>query len=239
MVRNYIKKRNRPDIPKDDLKKSIKAVLNRQMSIRIAASTFNIPKSTLYDRLKKLKSKKNLIDSGNESSSSDVDDSRLSKYATRQIFSPGEEKHTGLWPINSMIFNDDDFMRSFVTDRADPEVQMKQCELPSTSITYNNSMLLNDIVNRVTKPKAKILSVHIVRPLPKAGPRKTNGKSRLGKSRIYTNTPEKGRIQELETMRKQKLERKNTKRIILQSGGEVNKKDTKVREKGKGKAPKK
>ncbi|KAK4873846.1 hypothetical protein RN001_013206 [Aquatica leii] len=150
------------------------------------------------------------------------------------------------------------------TDRADPKVQMKQCELPSTSITYNNSfipsismstsnvadseidevtmtirMLLNGIVNRVTKPKAIILSVHIVSPLPKAGPRKTNGKSRLSKSRIYTGTPEKERIQELETMRKQKLKRKNTKRNILQSGGEVNKNDTKVREKGKGKAPKK
>ncbi|KAK4883890.1 hypothetical protein RN001_000161 [Aquatica leii] len=124
-------------------------------------------------------------------------------------------------------------------NRTDPEVQMKQCELPSTSVTYNNAfnpsiststsnvadseidevtmtirMLLNDIVNRVTKPKAKILSVHIIRPLPKAGPRKTNGKSRLGKSRIYTSTPEKERIQELETMRKQKLERKNPKRNI-------------------------
>ncbi|KAK4873575.1 hypothetical protein RN001_012935 [Aquatica leii] len=229
MVRNYIKKRNRPDILKDDLKKSIKAVLNRQMSIRMAASTFNIQKSTLYDLLKKLKSKQNLIDSGNESSSSDDDASPLSKYTTRQIFSPGEEKHTGLWPINSMIFNHDDFMGSFVTD---PEVQMKQCQLPSTSITYN-------ILNRVRKSKAKILSVHIVRPLPKAGPRKTNRKSRLGKSRIYTSTTEKERIQVLETMRKQKLERKNTKRNILQSGGEVNKKDTKVREKGKGKAPKK
>ncbi|KAK4873758.1 hypothetical protein RN001_013118 [Aquatica leii] len=168
---------------------------------------------------------------------------------------------TGLWPINSMIFNDDDFMGSFVTDRTDPQVQMKQCELPSTSITYNDSfipsismstsnvadseidkvtmairMLLNDIVNRVRKPKAKILSVHIVRPLPKTAPRKTNGKSRLGKSRIHTSTPEKERIQELETMRKQKLERKNTKRNKLQNGGEVNKK---VREKGKGKPPKK
>ncbi|KAK4884054.1 hypothetical protein RN001_000325 [Aquatica leii] len=155
-------------------------------------------------------------------------------------------------------------MGSFVADRADPEVQMKQCELPSTSITYNNSfipsismstsnvtdseidevtmtirMLLNDIVNRLTKPKTKILSVHIVTPLPKACPRKTNGKSRIGKSRIYTSTTEKERIQELETMRKQKLERKNTKRNILQSGGEMNKKHTKVREKGKGKAPKK
>ncbi|KAK4880929.1 hypothetical protein RN001_004248 [Aquatica leii] len=79
MVCNYIKKRNRCDIPKDDLKISTKAVLNRQMSIRMAASTFNIPKSTLYDRLKKLKSKKNLIDSGNESSSSDEDASPLSK----------------------------------------------------------------------------------------------------------------------------------------------------------------
>ncbi|KAI4459197.1 adult retina protein [Holotrichia oblita] len=107
---------------------------------------------------------------------------------------------TGLWPINSMISNDDDFMGSFATDRADFKTKIKEYELPSTSITSNVSFIpsismsasnvvdfkidevtmmirpmFNDIVNRVRKPKIKI-----------------------GKSRIYTSTPEKERIQELE-----------------------------------------
>lgn len=43
----------------------------------------------------------------------------------------------------------------------------------------------------------------------------------------------------METMRKQKLEKKNTKRKALQSECEVKKNDTKVGEKSKGKAPKK
>ncbi|KAI4455691.1 hat family dimerization domaincontaining protein-related [Holotrichia oblita] len=163
-----------------------------------------------------------------------------------------------------MIFNDDDFMGLFATDRADPKTKIKECELPSTSITSNDSFIpsitmspsnvvdfkidevtmmirtmLNDIVNRVTKPKIKILSVDIVRPLPKAVPRKTNGVSRLGKSRIYTSTPQKERIQELQTMRKQKLEKRKTIRKVLQSECGVKKKNTEVGEKGKGKAPKK
>lgn len=101
---------------------------------------------------------------------------------------------TGLWPINFTILNDDDFMGSFATDRADPEIKMKECQLPSTSAILKDSFtpstnvntsnvvdseidevtamittMLIDIVNRITKPKIKILSVDIIRLLPKAG----------------------------------------------------------------------
>lgn len=72
-------------------------MLNRQMSIRMAASTFNMPKSTLFDQLVKTKQKKNLTDSGNESNSSDENESSLSKYATHQIFSSGEEKQLEIY----------------------------------------------------------------------------------------------------------------------------------------------
>lgn len=99
-----------------------------------------------------------------------------------------------LWPINSMIFGDDDFMGSYATDRADPEFQRQGSDLPSIYIpddsftpststsTLNMAdseidevilmirIMLNDVLSRATKPKSKYYpskpSDHSQRHLP-------------------------------------------------------------------------
>ena len=79
--------------------------------------------------------------------------------------------------------------------------------------------ILEQIFNEVTKSKINILSSITIKPsdikpFPKACARKTHKRSKLGKSRIYTSTPEKERIEELEKARFLKLEKTNAKRKI-------------------------
>lgn len=93
MVRTYKKKRpTRPEIPSDVLKQARKNVIEKTMSLRTAAVTFNIPKSTLFDSVVRAKKRlhNNINDSGNEGSESE-EESGVSKYATRQVFSRNEE----------------------------------------------------------------------------------------------------------------------------------------------------
>lgn len=146
-----------------------------------------------------------------------------------------------------MIFTDDDFLGSYATDRENPRnhpacdtsvqdaltlIQPQEpSETPSTShvsranltdtdeVTAMIKRLLNDIIDSATTPKIKVISVVSIKPYPKALPRKASstGRSRLGKSRIYTSTPEKNRLEELEQERKLKqLTKTNTKRKVLQ-----------------------
>jgi len=104
-------------------------------------------------------------------------------------------------------------------------------ETPSTShvsranltdtdeVTAMIKRLLIDIIDSATTPKIKVISVVSIKPYPKALPRKASstGRSRLGKSRIYTSTSEKNRLEELEQERKLKQRTKtNTKRKVLQ-----------------------
>lgn len=78
--------------------------------------------------------------------------------------------------------------------------------------------ILLDCVMVIVKTKTKsksCISPFNVRPLPKAPPRKSKENPRKGKSRIFTSTPEKVRLEELEQKRLEKLnKKKNTKRKI-------------------------
>jgi transposase-like protein len=94
MVRTYKRKRPfRPEIPSDVLKNAVRNVISKAMSLRAAAITFNIPKSTLFDWVIKAKKRLNnnaVDDSGNEDNQSE-EEPTPSKYATRQVFSQNEE----------------------------------------------------------------------------------------------------------------------------------------------------
>lgn len=57
MVRNYKKKRD-TSVNEEDLKKTMQHVLNKMMTLRGAADTFGITKSTLGYRLKNIKNDK-------------------------------------------------------------------------------------------------------------------------------------------------------------------------------------
>ncbi|KAJ8929352.1 hypothetical protein NQ314_017971 [Rhamnusium bicolor] len=98
MVRKYIKKRSqRPEIDKKILKEAVKNVISQRMSIRLSASTYTIPKSTLFDAIKIYKKRhrfNNIEDSGNETADDDEDvenQPTSSKYTSRQVFSATEE----------------------------------------------------------------------------------------------------------------------------------------------------
>ncbi|KAG5870962.1 hypothetical protein JTB14_029294 [Gonioctena quinquepunctata] len=69
MVRSYKRKRPaQPEIPRRVLKNAVKNVISKSMSLKAAAIRFNIPKSTLFDRVVRAKkrSNNNIEDSGNE-----------------------------------------------------------------------------------------------------------------------------------------------------------------------------
>ena len=53
MVRNYKRKTDRSLISKEDLRKALKAVLKKTLSVRAAAQKYNLKKSTLADRVRK------------------------------------------------------------------------------------------------------------------------------------------------------------------------------------------
>lgn len=60
----------------------------------------------------------------------------------------------------------------------------------------------------------EILKPADIRPFPKAGERKTSRKSRLGRSRIYTTSSEKERVEELEQARRIRANTKGIKRKL-------------------------
>ncbi|KAB0805286.1 hypothetical protein PPYR_02256 [Photinus pyralis] len=178
---------------------------------------------------------------------------------------------TGLWPINRLIFSEEDFFGAYATDRTNPQPERNEdseklvtivdpsvksvdqdvnhvdlspsekdnfhINQASISLSANNlstnsenkfthdvtammRSIVNEIVKEATKPLINIVSLHIlkpsdIKPFPKAAPRKTNRKSRVGKSRIYTSTPEKTRIEELEEIRKLKLDKSGTKKKLV------------------------
>ncbi|KAG5863235.1 hypothetical protein JTB14_021531 [Gonioctena quinquepunctata] len=165
------------------------------------------------------------------------DVAKLSAQPYLQTFTPcniiSSFNSTGLWPINYLVYKDEDFCASFATDRP-LENKESSTKIVDTSIVVQPNSndeiqfssknhevedivrdVLNIIIYESTKPKINILSIvsivkpSDVKPLPKACPRNTTRKSRKGKSRIYTSTPEKERIEELEKAKLMHVKREN------------------------------
>ncbi|KAJ8942921.1 hypothetical protein NQ314_009896 [Rhamnusium bicolor] len=154
-------------------------------------------------------------------------------------------KKTGLWPINQLVFNDEDFLSCYVTDRPAATSNDQQTEneannninivnnsseekkndddnankeninqpIPSTSKVSSNipnqSMTSPSIVSpsdtKLLLSNKVILIPEQIKPSPKAQPRVKKINSRQGKSRIYTSTPEKQRIEEILKAKEEKL----------------------------------
>ncbi|XP_026315200.1 uncharacterized protein LOC113226693 [Hyposmocoma kahamanoa] len=145
----------------------------------------------------------------------------------QQSIQKGFEK-SGIWPFNSNIFTDDDFLCSSITDRYLPgtenisTIQSTPNRVPSELSTGDiqsgsDSENLNIMV--VSSPSqlesftrehieevAETITPESVRPYPKAGPRLSSIKRKKGKTRILTDTPEKRLIEiaEQEKQRKNK-----------------------------------
>ncbi|KAF2879997.1 hypothetical protein ILUMI_26173 [Ignelater luminosus] len=109
--------------------------------------------------------------------------------------SPQSFKKTGTWPLNRLVFSDDDFDCAFVTDR--PQL----CEA---------SKILSETSQENTPdPSAFVTPVtpEVVRPFPKAASRKGISKREKVKSRVLTETREKIKIEE-ETSERENKKRK-------------------------------
>lgn len=137
---------------------------------------------------------------------------------------------TGIWPINSLVYTADDILPSSVSDNlllqdfsnnhVEPDNESPD---PICSVDDEASLIvqsiLDELIEKATERKVNIISVVTlkpsdIRPYPHAGPRKINRTRKSGKSRIYTSTPEKDRLEELEKMRKVKLDTQNAKRNL-------------------------
>ena len=101
---------------------------------------------------------------------------------------------TGMYPLNVNIFCEDECLSCYVTDR--PYIRViKPASVPSSSKDNNEEG---------TSPGFMKVSPEIIRLLPKAEPRKSEGRKH-GKSRILTDTPQKT---EIENQRAKKGKRK-------------------------------
>lgn len=106
---------------------------------------------------------------------------------------------TGICPLNENIFSDNEFLTSYVTDRPYDASNGGQnvnnidnrpsC---STDLPFNhNSDEPRASVSFVQEKSYAAVSPEMVRPYPKALPRKSRGGRQKGRTRILTDTPEK------------------------------------------------
>lgn len=155
---------------------------------------------------------------------------RLAKHAYENAFTIkniiSSFKSTGLWPLNRLIFKDDDFIASEVTDKPlnenepqadiftnDAQNQSVQSQkettpptmtpVPSTSKDQPVPMDIDKTPPLTSTSVAPCLSQ--IRPYPKAiFDQKKKRNSRKAKSTIYTDTPEYENRQRLEEEKKRK-----------------------------------
>lgn len=124
---------------------------------------------------------------------------------------------TGICPFNEDIFGENEFLGAFVTDRyfdQNNDANTSQNAAPNAVSTADPG----------TSTECGFVSPEVIRPFPKAGARKTNGRGRQkGRTRILTWTPEKQQIEEMLTKRnknKKTSVQKVTKKILQESSDE-------------------
>lgn len=124
-------------------------------------------------------------------------------------------KVSGFAPFNPNIFNDIDFMPANVTDRPMPQnsedssmtssipqvaenISCSAIRLPTPDQPHSMGTQRRDNVSEPSTSEVVGVSPEMIRPHPKAPPRKISNSGRpKGKSRILTDTPEKNAIEDL------------------------------------------
>lgn len=112
-------------------------------------------------------------------------------------------KCTGIYPFNSMIFQDHEFISASVTDQPLPSAiteieEQRNATVGETSISETVSppalTPVRQSVPDEPQPSTSQITPQQILPLPKAGPRKPSNRRKV-KSAIVTDTPEKERIE--------------------------------------------
>ncbi|XP_047123036.1 uncharacterized protein LOC124806312 [Hydra vulgaris] len=140
---------------------------------------------------------------------------------------------TGIWPFNKLNFSDEEFAAVqvyhsdssavTVTQQIAPEEiiltqQNLISALPVLPSTSSMGLVTPEIVENITLPSTLsvgLITPEIIRPYPKAnrnGPKKKKKGKLPGKSRIYTDTPEKNRLLELEITKERKIQEQERKK---------------------------
>lgn len=118
-------------------------------------------------------------------------------------------KKTGLWPVNQLIFTDEEFEAAYATDRPLPESVLDPPIEAADNFGNDQNKSLIENVETISQQQmvagpSGITTIENIRPFPKAGPRKSQSKRYRPKSTIYTDSPEKQRLEEMANSRNKK-----------------------------------
>lgn len=193
------------------------------------------------------------------------DIARLTADPYLQSFSPNNIvkgfQRSGIWPINRLIFTDEDFLGAEATDRPDPNIsQLPECDVSHSDISLLNTektiknqevdnceesgskcivsnstqvlglvkSIVEEIFNNSLKTVHNVTSleeiIQIIKPYPKAAPRKKKRNSRTGCSRIFTDSVEKNRLEQIEMERNKKEAAKQVKKQVFPDESKVKQK---------------
>lgn len=113
MVRTYKRKTNRSAISEKNICAAVEDVLQGRLSIRMAASTYNLTKSTVGNRVNKIK-RRRLEDSNRDHDAPERKDPDYqisfaspfqSKYSSQQVFTIAQEEQLAKYFIQSSKIN--------------------------------------------------------------------------------------------------------------------------------------
>ncbi|GBO46976.1 hypothetical protein AVEN_199426-1, partial [Araneus ventricosus] len=122
---------------------------------------------------------------------------------------PGFKK-TGIFPLNRPAFGEDDFFCSYITDHEYPGCNTTETE---DCTVINEDLQENELQDEDHTEQLQPTTPESVRPYPKAVFKKKKNLRKKAKSTVYTSTPEKRRIEDME--KNKLIEAKKGERKIL------------------------
>lgn len=133
---------------------------------------------------------------------------------------------TGIWPFNSNIFTEEDFMSSYVTDRENTEVLTPNQEDNDFGRNSHENIQIDGSqdrwplvdVNQPSTSQGSFKTPDMIRPHPKAPPRKPSSRGRKrGQTKVLTDTPEKLALENEHKLREQKKMEKERRARLKES----------------------